>query len=75
MEQYERHRREKKTWVEATLSTHLFEADLEDNLSPGVHTVTVRAVDEFGRIHHAHAILEITAGFEGGETGIRYPNN
>jgi hypothetical protein len=60
--------------VEATVSTHLFEADLDADLPPGVHTVTVRAADEFGRIHHGHAVLEITAGFAGSEKGIRYPS-
>ncbi len=74
LEQYERHRSEKKTWVEATPSTHMFEADLDDNLAPGTHTVTVRAEDEFGRVHHGHAILEITAGSAGSEQGMRYPD-
>lgn len=74
IEQYERHRSEKKSWVEATPSTHLFEADLDDDLEPGTHTVTVRAEDEFGRIHHGHAILEIAAGHSGSEQGLQYPN-
>ena len=34
--------------------------DLPDDLQPGVYTLSVRAVDEFGRTHHAHSILEIT---------------
>jgi hypothetical protein len=33
----------------------------------------VQAKDEFGRLHHGHAILEITAGFAGSEVGNRYP--
>ncbi len=74
LEQYERHRNVKKTWVEATVSTHLFEADLDDSLEPGTHTVTVQAEDEFGRVQHGHAILEVTAGLSGSETGIRYPD-
>ena len=73
IEQYERHRSEKKSWVEATLSTHLFEADLDDDLAPGTHTITVRAEDEFGRVHHGHAILEITAGLAGSEQALEYP--
>ena len=73
IEQYERHRSEKKSWVEATPSTHLFEADLDDHLASGTHTVTVRAEDEFGRVHHGHAILEIAAGHAGSEQGIQYP--
>ena len=73
LEQYARHRSSKKTWVEATLSTHLFEADLDANLPPGVHAITVQAEDEFGRLHHGHTVLEIVPGFEGSETGNKYP--
>jgi hypothetical protein len=50
----------KKSFVNVAPSSHLFEADLPDDLSPGVYTLSVRAVDEFGRTHHAHSILEIT---------------
>ena len=49
----------KKSWVNAMPSSHLWEADLPDNLGPGVYTLSVRAVDEFGRTHHGHSILEI----------------
>ena len=73
LEQYARHRSSKKTWVEATLSTHLFEADLDANLPPGVHAITVQAEDEFGRLHHGHTVLEIVPGFEGSETSNKYP--
>lgn len=50
----------KKSWVNAIPSTHLFEADLPDDLQAGVHTLSVEAIDEFGKVHHAHAVLEIT---------------
>lgn len=73
LEQYARHRSSKKTWVEATLSTHLFEADLDANLPPGVHAITVQAEDEFGRLHHGHTVLEIVPGFEGSQAGNKYP--
>jgi hypothetical protein len=56
-----RHPDTKKSWVEALPSSHLFAADLPDDLPPGAHTLTVRAEDEFGRVHHGHAVLEITA--------------
>jgi hypothetical protein len=73
LEQYARHRSSKKTWVEATLSTHMFEADLDANLPPGVHAITVQAEDEFGRLHHGHTVLEIVPGFEGSQAGNKYP--
>lgn len=50
----------KKSWLEPIRSSHLFSADLPDDLAPGTYTLSVRAVDEFGRQHHAHSILEIT---------------
>ena len=74
LEQFVRHASDKKPFVQATVSTHLFEADLDADLPPGVHTVTVRAADEFGRIHHGHAILEIIAGFADSEVGVQYPS-
>ena len=59
LELWSRHRDEKKFWIEALPSSHLFEADVPDDLQPGTYTVTVRATDEFGRVHHAHRVLEI----------------
>ena len=73
LEQYNRHRDTKKSWVEATLSTHLFSGDLDDTLSVGTHTVTVRAEDEFGRVHHGHAVLEITTGADANVGDLVYP--
>ncbi len=58
-ELFARHEDTKKPWVKAEPSSHVFTADLHDDLPPGVHTVTVRVVDEFGRVHHGHRILEI----------------
>ncbi len=60
LEMWARDSASKKSWVEAEPSTHLYEADLPDDLGPGVHTLSVRAVDEFGRTHHGHSILEIS---------------
>jgi hypothetical protein len=73
LEQFVRYREDKKSFVQATVATHLFEANLDAGLLPGVHSLTVRASDEFGRVHHGHAVLEVTAGFAGSEEGMRYP--
>ena len=73
LEQYNRNRDTKKSWVEATVVTHLFEADLDDNLAAGTHTLTVRAEDEFGRVHHGHAVLEITERAAAAGSEISYP--
>ncbi len=48
-----------KSWVQPQPSTHLWVSRLPE-LGAGTHTLTVRAVDEFGRAHHAHRIMEIT---------------
>lgn len=74
LEVYARNADSKKSWVDAGPATHVFEADLQDDLPPGTHVVSVRATDEFGRTHHGHTILEITAGWEGSREGLRYPD-
>lgn len=74
LEQFVRHASDKKSFVQTTVSTHIFEADLSADLQPGVHTVTVRAEDEFGRVHHGHAVLEIIPGVAGSEAGLDYPS-
>ena len=71
-EQFQRYESVKKSWVQAADSTHIFSADLDDSISRGTHTVTVRAIDEFGRVHHGHSILEITGGMRGTEAAVKY---
>ena len=55
-----RNEKTKKSWVNATPSSHIYTADLPDDLAPGTYTVSVRAVDEFEQVHHGHSVLEIT---------------
>jgi hypothetical protein len=62
LEVFARNPETKKSWLQATPSSHIFSADLPDDISAGTHTVSVRARDEFGREHHGHAVLEITGG-------------
>lgn len=59
VEVFARHGESKKSWVEATPSSHIWSADVPDDLDVGTYTLSVRATDEFGRVHHAHSILEI----------------
>ncbi len=56
----------KKSWVfengeagDGDRTDHMYVADLPDDLPAGVHNVTVRATDEFGRTHTGRAVLEI----------------
>jgi hypothetical protein len=51
----------RKPWVEATPSTHLWKTPVPADLKAGAYSVRVRAVDEYGRQHVAHTILEIAA--------------
>jgi hypothetical protein len=60
IEVFARNEATRKSWLQATPSSHLFAADVPDTLGPGTYTVTVRATDEFGRVHHGHRIMEIT---------------
>jgi hypothetical protein len=50
-----------KPWVEPVPSTHVWAAPLPDDLAPGVHTITVTALDEYGREHRAHKLFEVYA--------------
>lgn len=60
IENFTRNSDTRKSWLQATASSHLWSADLPDELTPGTYTLSVQATDEFGRTHHAHSILEIT---------------
>ena len=49
----------RKAWVDAAPSTHLWKVRVPPGIGPGAHRVTVRAIDEYGRRHLAHAVLEV----------------
>ncbi len=72
-ELFQRHADTKKPWVNAVPSSHLWAADLPDDLAPGTYTLSVEAIDEFGRTHHAHRVLEIGGTSAPAATGLRYP--
>jgi hypothetical protein len=61
VEVYTRNADSKKPWVEATKSNHIWQAVLPAELKPGTHRVAVRGQDEYGRIHVASMVLEVTA--------------
>ncbi len=41
------------------MSSHVWTARLPGDLGPGVHTITVRATDEYGARHVAQKIFEV----------------
>ena len=51
----------RKPWVEAAPSTHLWKTPVPAGLKAGAYRVRVRAVDEYGRQHVAHTVLEVAA--------------
>lgn len=61
-EVYARNADTKKPWVEAGMSSHLWEARLPPDLPPGTHRITVQASDEFGRAYAAAMVLEVVGG-------------
>ena len=58
-ELFQRHADVMKTFLRIMPSTHVWVADLPRDLGAGVHTIAVRAVDEYGREHTAHHVIEI----------------
>ena len=51
----------RKSWVSATPCAHLWQTSLPPDLGSGPHVLRVRAVDEYGRKHAAHTVIEVTA--------------
>lgn len=58
---YARNRTLHKPWVAAALSSHLWTAPFRADLPPGAYRLAVRATGEYGAVHVAHMVLEITA--------------
>jgi hypothetical protein len=59
-EVFARNRATKKSWVKAEPCSHLWVAPLPADLETGVHCIKVRALDEYGREHRDHLVLEVT---------------
>ncbi len=51
-----------KSWVRAQPSSHIWTARLPADLEPGVHTITVQAIDEYGQWHQGHKLFELVVG-------------
>ena len=50
----------KKSWIKAEPSSHVWSMRLPSDLEPGTHRVDVQAIDEYGRPHADHLVLEVT---------------
>jgi hypothetical protein len=61
-EVFARNEATKKPWVKADPCSHIWVARLPADLDAGTHCIAVRVVDEYGREHRDHLVLEVTAG-------------
>lgn len=61
-EVYARNMATKKPWVNAEASSHIWVARLPADLAAGTHCVHVRAIDEYGREHRDHLVVEVVGG-------------
>jgi hypothetical protein len=59
-EEFSRNEATKKPWVKAEPSSHVFVGRLPADLEPGTHTLRVHVVDEYGREHRDHLVVEVT---------------
>lgn len=59
-EVFARNEATKKPWVKAEPSSHIWSARLPADLEAGTHCIAVRAIDEYGREHRDHLVLELT---------------
>jgi len=60
-EVFARNEATKKPWVKAEPSSHIWTARLPHDLEAGTHCIAVTVIDEYGREHNDHLILEVTA--------------
>lgn len=59
-EVYGRNQATIKPWVKAEPSSHIWIARLPADLAPGAHSINVHVVDEYGRDHNGHMVIEVT---------------
>lgn len=59
-EEFARNAATKKPWVKAEPSSHIWVARLPADLEIGTHCLRVRAIDEYGREHRDHLVIEVT---------------
>jgi hypothetical protein len=58
-EVFARNQATKKSWVKAEPCSHLWAARLPADLEAGTHCIKVHVIDEYGRPHHDHMVLEV----------------
>ena len=61
-EEFARNEATKKPWVKAVSSSHIWTARLPPDLEVGAHCLRARVIDEYGREHRDHLVIEVTGG-------------
>ena len=61
-EEFARNEATKKPWVKAVSSSHIWTARLPPDLEMGTHCLRARVIDEYGREHRDHLVIEVTGG-------------
>lgn len=61
LEAYRRHKSELKPWVEASPSSHIWQARLPDSLPAGTYRVRIAVADEYARRHTHTFVFEAPA--------------
>jgi hypothetical protein len=59
-ELFSRNEATKKPWVKAERSSHIWVARLPSDLEAGTHCLHVHVIDEYGREHRDHLVMEVT---------------
>lgn len=47
-------------WIESHISNHIWTGNFPDGLEPGVHSLEVRTVDQYGKIYRSVTIFEVS---------------
>ena len=68
-EEFARNEATKKPWVKAEPSSHIWTARLPAELERGTHCIAVRVIDEYGREHRDHLVLELIASDRAAKVG------
>jgi hypothetical protein len=53
------HKETFRSWVNALVSNHIWTAPMPVDLKPGLHTLVIRAKDQFGRTFTGKSIFEV----------------
>lgn len=56
---YREHRETYADWIKPRRSNHIWTANLPDDLTPGVHKIEIRTIDQYGRLYKSAGIFKV----------------